>query len=200
MEHGEILQQEPEAGSSVQQQQQQDVVVTPSNTHSIMRAASPSKGVAIRSTNNEQQQPQRERQHVPANKEEKPRCAAMQRTFVWDDIYYIAIFGVLGAIVRVYMGRLLGGDCERSHDTDDYDFWQASHICLMSNGMTDNRPGGVLFIDLPANVLGSFIMGMLSASKAHPIPWLDKQHHLQRHSSWHKGLTTGFCGCLTTCK
>eukprot|EP00977_Amphora_coffeiformis_P005832 scaffold1225_cov164-Amphora_coffeaeformis.AAC.8 len=128
---------------------------------------------------------------------DKDCCGAMQDVS-WNDVFYIAAFGILGAVARVYIGRIFGGDCEQSEEGAG-DFWQASRICITANGLTDRR-GGALFLDLPANVVGSFCMGLLSASAAHPIPWLRKDHHLQRQTSWHKGLTTGFCGCLTTCK
>ena len=114
----------------------------------------------------------------------------------WMDIYYIATWGILGAVLRVYLNRLLGLDCDSETSGD---FWQASRICLTATGET-SRKGGALFVDLPANVVGSFLMGLLSASTSHPIPWFPARHHLQRHTSWHTGLTTGFCGCFTTCK
>lgn len=130
----------------------------------------------------------------PINRE----CCAVTQGVSWNDIYYIAAFGIFGAVLRVYIGRIFGGDCE-TETNEIGDFWEASDICITANGLTDRR-GGALFIDLPGNFVGSFLMGLLSASTAQPIPWFPKDHHLQRHTSWHKGLTTGFCGCLTTCK
>ena len=113
----------------------------------------------------------------------------------WADVYYIATWGIFGAIVRVYIGRILGGDCEVD---DTGDFWKAANICITASGVTSRR-GGALFLDLPANILGSFFMGLLSESADHPLPWFGANHYVQRHSRFHKGLTTGFCGCLTTC-
>ena len=133
-----------------------------------------------------------------ANSRSRPCCGAIQGVS-WEDIYHIATWAILGTILRVYIGRIFGQDCENQASGTQEDFWEASHICITSSGETSRR-GGTLFIDLPANILGSFIMGLLSASKDHPIPWFPENHHLQRHASWHKGLTTGFCGCLTTCK
>lgn len=126
---------------------------------------------------------------------DKECCGVVQR-ISWEEVFFIATWGVFGAVARVYLGRILGGDCDAG---DTGDFWDASSICITSNGLTSRR-GGALFIDLPANILGSLLMGMLSASSEHPIPWFPADHHLQRHASFQKGLTTGFCGCLTTCK
>jgi len=71
-----------------------------------------------------------------------------------------------------------------------------SKICITNNGLTE-QTGGALFLDLPANMLGCLIMGML-ASSDHPIPWFRQDHPLQKHSALIAGLGTGFCGCLTT--
>jgi hypothetical protein len=112
-----------------------------------------------------------------------------------SDVFFICTWGILGLLVRVYVTRLLGGDCEEPAD----DMWDASAVCLTANGTTDRR-GGALFTDLPANLLGSFLLGVTSALVAQPLPWLHPEHPLQDHISWQKGLATGFCGCLTTCK
>lgn len=112
------------------------------------------------------------------------------------DLFYIATWGIFGTIARVYIDRIFGSDCE-NNGADD--FWSASNICITANGRTE-RKGGALFVDLPANILGSFLMGLFSASAEHPLPWFPRDHHLQQNKSWQKGLTTGFCGCLTTCK
>ena len=158
---------------------------------------------AITSTNNNSRQNPPDR-HVTRKEEYTTNgdCCVSVQNVSWNDAFYIAAFGIVGTVTRIYIGRILGGDCESSLSSDQVDtkdFWEASRICITANGLTD-RWGGALFLDLPANAVGSFCMGLLSASVTHPIPWLRKDHHLQRQRSWHNGLTTGFCGCLTTCE
>jgi fluoride ion exporter CrcB/FEX len=68
---------------------------------------------------------------------------------------------------------------------------------------------GVLFQDLPANILGCFIIGMLSngdtLASVLRLPFartdlaaLPAGSALQRHTSLHVGMRTGLCGSLTT--
>jgi fluoride ion exporter CrcB/FEX len=110
-------------------------------------------------------------------------------------IIYISAAAILGACLRVYMDRFFGGDCE-DNSVDDFLTPVSSHICLTSSGRT-LQTGGALFRDLPANILGSFIMGLVS-SKAIRIPWLRKDHPLQKDDVYHVMISTGFCGSLTT--
>ncbi len=80
-----------------------------------------------------------------------------------------------------------------------------------AQGLT--RLGGAFFQDLPANVIGSFAMGLFASSAtlaaAHPgcgagsggaaaLAMLPSGSHLQTHTPLHIGLRTGFCGSLTT--
>ena len=82
-------------------------------------------------------------------------------------VLYIALFSVFGAVLRIYIARFFGLDCEFSSaaaaaaaagdDDEDYvdDFLTpfASHICVTASGRTE-QTGGALFTDLPANMLG----------------------------------------------
>jgi fluoride ion exporter CrcB/FEX len=115
---------------------------------------------------------------------------------------YISIFATFGAVIRIYMGRLFGVDCESgSEGIDDFLTPFSSGICVTASGKTD-QTGGALFSDLPSNILGSFIIGVLSPAVAsgHPLPWFRKDHRLQHHEAFHTALKVGLCGCLTTCK
>lgn len=176
---------------------------SPSNVNSIVRQRPSS---AADTPAQQQQQQQQNKNHPPPHKEDTNSdndnnnrgggcLGGCFQNVAWDDVFYIATWGVFGAVTRIYVDRLFGMDCE----TDPDDFWRAQNVCITATGLTERR-GGALFVDLPANVLGSFLMGLLSASSEHVIPWFPRHHHLQRQTSWHKGLTTGFCGCLTTCK
>lgn len=123
-------------------------------------------------------------------------------------VLYISTFAVFGTVIRVFTGRLFGGDCGNTASTstsvvaDFVEPW-ASLVCVTANGKTD-QTGGALFTDLPANMLGSFLIGVLSLMGTHrnrtnhPLPWFRADHPLQRHTAFHVALVTGLCGCLTT--
>jgi fluoride ion exporter CrcB/FEX len=115
---------------------------------------------------------------------------------------YISLFATFGAVIRIFMGRLFGLDCERGrYGVDDFFTPFFSEICVTASGKTD-QTGGAFFSDLPSNILGSFFIGVLSPAVAsgHPIPWFRKDHRLQHHEAFHTALKVGLCGCLTTCK
>jgi fluoride ion exporter CrcB/FEX len=115
---------------------------------------------------------------------------------------YISVFATFGAVIRIFMGRLFGLDCERViKEIDDFLTPFSSEICVTASGKTD-QTGGAFFSDLPSNILGSFFIGVLSPAIAsgHPIPWFRKDHRLQHHEAFHTALKVGLCGCLTTCK
>jgi fluoride ion exporter CrcB/FEX len=115
---------------------------------------------------------------------------------------YISLFATFGAVIRIYMGRFFGLDCERgTNEFDDFLTPLSSEICVTASGKTD-QTGGAFFSDLPSNILGSFFIGVLSPAIAsgHPIPWFRKDHRLQHHEAFHTALKVGLCGCLTTCK
>ena len=79
----------------------------------------------------------------------------------WEDvathIFYITTFAMIGTVSRIYMARFFGSDCIRQQgdDSDNNDFLTpvSSQICITSDGKTQR--GGAIFIDLPANMIGS---------------------------------------------
>jgi fluoride ion exporter CrcB/FEX len=118
-----------------------------------------------------------------------------------NHMLYISLFATFGAVIRIFMGRLFGLDCERVIEIDDFLTPFSSEICVTASGKTD-QTGGAFFSDLPSNILGSFFIGVLSPAivSGHPIPWFRKDHRLQHHEAFHTALKVGLCGCLTTCK
>jgi len=79
----------------------------------------------------------------------------------WEDlvsqVFYISMFSVFGAVLRVFIARLFGLDCELEESGNGYgDFFASffSKICVTSDGKGPTQ-GAALFIDLPANMLGS---------------------------------------------
>jgi hypothetical protein len=78
----------------------------------------------------------------------------------WEEIasqvYYISTFAILGTVLRIYMGRFFGLDCELNASgqaIDDIFTPVSSLVCVTSDGKYQR--GGSVFIDLPANILGS---------------------------------------------
>lgn len=76
----------------------------------------------------------------------------------WEDVvsqvFYISMFSVFGTVLRVYMGRFFGLDCQLEKAGEGNNDFLApffSGICITSDGRM--QPGS-LFIDLPANMLG----------------------------------------------
>ena len=74
---------------------------------------------------------------------------------VVSQVFYISMFSVFGTVLRIYMGRLFGLDCQlklAGESFNDFLVPFSSQICITSDGK--NQPGS-LFVDLPANMLGS---------------------------------------------
>jgi fluoride ion exporter CrcB/FEX len=112
-------------------------------------------------------------------------------------VLYLSAFAMLGSLIRILLGHLFGGDCDSSGDA--IKDMQMVSLCVTTSGRTMQR-GGALFLDLPANMVGSFFMGLFTPSeKSIPsLPWLKANHRLQHHTPIHISLRTAFCGSLTT--
>jgi fluoride ion exporter CrcB/FEX len=118
-----------------------------------------------------------------------------------NSVFYISASAIIASSARVYLSRLFGEDCEDQSMTD-FLTPLSDQICVTAGGRTA-QTGGALCRDLPANVLGSFILGLitpsrLSSSSPPRLPWFRKDHPLQRDDVFHTGLGVGLCGCLTT--
>ncbi len=116
-------------------------------------------------------------------------------------VIYLSIFAILGALVRVMMAQLFGEDCENAGTIGWLKAGQP--LCVTADGDT-SLEGGIIFADLPANLLGSFIMGLMQTTdtmdlpKTFPIAWLGEKHPFQSFDVIHIAITVGFCGSLTT--
>ena len=72
---------------------------------------------------------------------------------------YVSLFSALGAVLRIYMGRLFGLDCDLADSdlaVDDFLTPLSSRICITASGKT-TQTGGALFTDLPPNMLGWYV-------------------------------------------
>ena len=112
-------------------------------------------------------------------------------------LFYLSIFSIIGSILRVFTARLFGLDCE-GLDVDDVFHESFAKICVTATGLTE-QTGGALFIDLPANMIGSMMMGVITSERGWPsIPWLKADHPLQQDKAINIAIRTGLCGSLTT--
>lgn len=115
-------------------------------------------------------------------------------------LLHLAAWCQLGVLLRMQLAALFGAACATSLPA------YAWAPCVTS-------PLGPLITDLPANILGCFIMGLLASSDAisiylgqikivaseeAPLAALPRRSALQAHTALHVGLRTGLCGSLTT--
>lgn len=96
------------------------------------------------------------------HKKSLPRSSDLDFTVLasWKEIasqlFYISSFAILGTVLRVYMGRFFGLDCEQNESgqaVDDFLTPVSILVCVTSDGKMQR--GGSVFVDLPANMLGS---------------------------------------------
>jgi fluoride ion exporter CrcB/FEX len=137
-------------------------------------------------------------------------CAPVQSTVQGDPnlkrqhqlhyVLYLSVFAILGTTLRVYLARLFGEDCEDGA-IDDFFTPLSTRICVTAGGRSE-QTGGALFRDLPANVLGSFIMGLITplgnADTALRFPWFQMDNPLQKDDVLYSAFNIGLCGSLTT--
>jgi len=114
---------------------------------------------------------------------------------------YLGIGAILGTLLRMTLAQVFGEECANPGTVG----WIAddSALCVTKDGETSLN-GGIIFADLPANVLGSFIMGLMQDGKnldlaVHaPVAWLSPKNSFQSYDIFHLAIKTGFCGSLTT--
>ena len=129
-------------------------------------------------------------------------CILSQETML---ILYLSSFAIIGSTIRLYLTRIFGLDCSSPPSQQDYIYFLS--MCLTSTGTVTGAGltnQGAVFIDLPANMLGSLLMGLMIPSSTDrekhipTMPWLKPNHILQSNTRMHVALQTGLCGSLTT--
>lgn len=103
-------------------------------------------------------------------------CACCSSSLLLIQMYSISIYAFLGAVTRASLAHYL------SCDDDNY-----NTVSVTSSKICFTRADSIWFVDLPANLLGSFIMGIL----VHPT--------YKDMIPYGMALQVGFCGSLTTC-
>mmetsp|Transcript_23421 Transcript_23421/g.35455 ORF Transcript_23421/g.35455 Transcript_23421/m.35455 type:complete len:564 (-) Transcript_23421:86-1777(-) len=110
-------------------------------------------------------------------------------------------FSYVGEFIRVILEKLGGAQCLGS---------KTPGACVASDGMSGilgrGFTGGAVFLDLPVNALGCFLMGLGMSGDRHehipidqmPLACFPRRSFIQKWSTYHLGFRTGFCGALTT--
>ena len=128
-----------------------------------------------------------------------PTSDAKSKDFVQG--IYIGLFAILGTLLRMLVAQVFGEYCK---NPDSIGWLKASAPLCVTHGGSATEQGGIIFADLPANLLGSFIMGFFQNGAALglalplAIAWLTPGDPVQSMPILHKAVTTGFCGSLTT--
>lgn len=136
----------------------------------------------------------------------KPQSSNLMRSRVneMSKFFYLSLFAILGETLRVLLGEMLGSACEYPENVESW-IRPFSNVCVTANGQSA-QSGGAFSSDLPANMLGSFLMGLFSTGSKFPhlstseIPVIlfHPASSFQNWQSLHLGLRTGFFGSLTT--
>jgi len=117
-------------------------------------------------------------------------------SFIW-----MCIGAIFGALCRILLAQLFGEECKNPQTVG----WlkAGGALCVTAQGEGDVQ-GGIIFADLPANLLGCFIMGLFQSSLTlglpvtAPIAFVNPTSSFQRWDVMHLAIRTGFCGSLTT--
>lgn len=116
-------------------------------------------------------------------------------------ILYLSIFSAIAVLLRIMLAQLFGEEC-KNPGTVGY-LAAGEPLCVTADGETTIE-GGIIFADLPANLLGSFVMGLMQSTdtmnlpKDFPVAWLNESSVFQTFGIIHLAIRTGFCGSLTT--
>jgi len=120
---------------------------------------------------------------------------------VLTKVMYLSVFASIGALLRIMLAQLFGEECKNPGTVGWLKAGQP--LCVTADGDASVE-GGIIFADLPANLLGSFIMGLMQPTNVLELPktmavaWLGDDNPFQSWSVIHLAIRTGFCGSLTT--
>ena len=124
-----------------------------------------------------------------------------------SNVVTLSFYSYLGESMRIICAELFGTACHNPGSVG----WNSADWapCTTAPGITSGE-GGAMFTDLPANLLGCFLMGLLVSGRDVtvgttklpsvdlPVALLPQNHVLQQWTVTHFGLRTGLCGSLTT--
>lgn len=108
----------------------------------------------------------------------------------------LSLYSYIGETLRIVSEQVFGAAC--------HDATREFPICTTDPGTTSST-GGALFVDLPANMFGCFLIGLFVAGNASlgtpvnmPLACASRSHFLQEWTATHLAIRTGLCGSLTT--
>jgi len=114
----------------------------------------------------------------------------------------LASYSILGESLRICLGRIFGSECIQDTTPWLHSLVTKYNLCVTSNGSSN---GGALFFDLPANMLGCFVMGMLQpcqdlhrSENPSGLVFLPDDHWFHEWKGTHFALRAGFCSSLTS--
>ena len=131
--------------------------------------------------------------------------AKKQTRLVASEVVALAVYSYLGVTIRRILGQIFGRGCHKPGTVG----WNESGWmpCTTDPGDSSNT-GGAMFVDIPSNILGCFLMGFFISADATllgvvsvddiPLAFLPRSNGFQSWSDTHLGLRTGFLGSLTT--
>lgn len=111
----------------------------------------------------------------------------------------LAWLSYAGEFLRWFTEELFGSAC---HQPGGWNL-NGAPPCTTAPGTTDAL-GGAMFADMPPNIIGCFIMGLLVTGHPDvlaiqlPMAMLPRHNAFQSWTMTHLGMRTGFCGALTT--
>ena len=130
----------------------------------------------------------------------RPAAAAKVKEHI-SIICSLSLFSIFGEAARIILEQLFGQACHLNSVGWNESSWAP---CTTAPGSTSST-GGALFIDLPANMVGCFIMGLFVSGDEYagtavdlPIAFLSRNSNFQHWTLLHTGIRTGFLGSLTT--
>ena len=104
-------------------------------------------------------------------------------------ILYISLFSMIGVMIRICLGSFFSF-CEENDN-------ESSIRYIISNGVCLTNSRDVVFVDLPANMLGSFLMGLsqsgyvLGLASDLPVACFSSRSWFQKIDVLHIGWRTG---------
>jgi fluoride ion exporter CrcB/FEX len=109
-----------------------------------------------------------------------------------------ASYAVIGESLRICLARLFGGECLQETTP-----WLHAVVTKYNFCVTSNQ--GALFLDLPANMLGCFVMGVMQPCKdldvsdnPDGLAFLPDDHWFHSWKDTHYAVRSGFCSSLTS--
>lgn len=137
-----------------------------------------------------------------ASKTRKEKVLSRAQREQLVQVCYLSAAAITGVLLRIMLAQLFGEECKNPGTVG----WlkASSPLCVTADGTTEQIEGGIVFADLPANLLGCFFMGLmqdgttLGLSIPMPIAWLHPLSAFQSMTTVHLAIKTGFCGSLTT--